>query len=235
LRCGFSRIDAVANVGIAGAREHSMRSTPLAVALLALTSFACSSSQPAAETSTEEVLAPPKSDGTEQSNTEETTADETETTPPGSSSNGDGSYGVPDGGSGDGGGSGNGGGGGGNGGGGNGGGGSLCQSTSVAESEANNDLASADTMPGQTGTFCGKISSDADVDFVTFTLPANAKSFGMSQNTTSGAIKIEPSVDGEAFPFSGGKYLFRPGKPYVLKISTTGGALDYRISLTITQ
>ncbi|MDF2694960.1 MAG: hypothetical protein K0S65_3343 [Labilithrix sp.] len=213
-----------------------MRSTPLAVALLALTSFACSSSKPAAETSNEEVLAPPKSDGTEQSNTEETPADETEGTPPGSSSGGDGSYGVPDGGSGGGNGNGNGGGGGDGGGGGNGGGGgSLCQSSSVAESETNNDLASADSMPGQTGTFCGKIGSDADVDFVTFTLPANAKSFGMSQNTTSGAIKIEPSVEGEAFPFSGGNYLFKPGKPYVLKISTTGGALDYRISLTITQ
>lgn len=214
---------------------------------IALATFACSSSDQPAAAAADDVVAPPRNDtpSAEESNpTNETPSDEDTGS---DETGGDGSYGLPDGGGGSssgGNGGGNGGGDGGGGGGGNGGGGgggngggagSLCQGSSVAESEPNNDAASADVVPGQTGTFCGKISSDTDVDFVKFTLPANAKSFGMSQNTTSGAIKIEPSADGQAFSFSGGNYPFKPGKEYVLKISTSGGALDYRIGITITQ
>jgi hypothetical protein len=56
----------------------------------------------------------------------------------------------------------------------------------------------------------------------------------MSQaNTNGAAIKIEPSADGTDFPFSGGTYQFKPGKPYLLKVSTTGAAVDYRIRIEI--
>ena len=212
--------------------------TGSAALVLGLATFACSGSDQPAATATDDVLALPPGDTPPAEGSSDTASEPADegTSSGGSSSGGSssGSYGLPDGGtsSGDGGGGG-GGGGNGNGGGGNGG-GSLCQPTSIAESESNNDAASADVVPGQTGTFCGKLSSDTDVDYVKFTLPATAKSFRMSQNATSGAIEIEPSVDGQAFSFSG-TYPFEPGKDYVLKISTSGGALDYRIGITITQ
>ncbi|OJY17347.1 MAG: hypothetical protein BGO98_00120 [Myxococcales bacterium 68-20] len=215
--------------------------TGSALTFIALTCFACSGSDSAASNGSEDVLAPPKNESpsTEESSSAESNPPE-DSDPTGGGGGGDGS-GLPDGGSeggggggGNGNGNGNGGGKGDGGGGGGGGGGSLCQAGSVAESEPNDDAASADSIPGETGTFCGRIGSDTDVDFVTFTLPANAKSFGMSQKTTSGAIRIEPSVDGTTFPFGGGNYPFKPGKAYTLKISTTGGALDYRIGVTIT-
>lgn len=108
----------------------------------------------------------------------------------------------------------------------------ACITGSVPETESNDALASANSIPAQTGTFCGQISSDSDVDFVKFTLPASTKSLSLNVNSTSGAIKLEPTADGEAFSLSG-NFPFKPGKEYVIKISSTGGALSYRVGLGI--
>jgi hypothetical protein len=115
-----------------------------------------------------------------------------------------------------------------------GGAGTLCLSGSVQESEDNGTEAAADQMPSESATFCGRISAAGDVDFMKFTLPADARNLSMSQNTTNGAaIQIDAFADGEAFSFSG-TYPFKPGKPYVLKISSKNGqTFDYRITVTI--
>jgi hypothetical protein len=112
--------------------------------------------------------------------------------------------------------------------------GSLCLSGSIQESEDNGTEATANQMPSESATFCGRISAAGDVDFIKFMLPANATSLSMRQNTTNGAAtQIEAFADGEAFSFSG-TYPFKPGKPYVLKISSkNGNTFDYRIMVMI--
>jgi hypothetical protein len=200
--------------------------------LIALATFACSSSSPPAESNEAEQATPKETTDTPPA-TDDTTPSNHNSNDNGNASSSGGT--VPDGGDGgnntsssggttssggtpiDGGAA-----------------GTKCVSGSVQESEANDDVGTADEMPGQTGTFCGRIGANTDVDFISFTLPANAKSLSMSQSTTSGAIKIEPTADGEAFSFSG-TYPFKPGKKYVIKVSTTAGALDYRIGVNITQ
>jgi hypothetical protein len=114
--------------------------------------------------------------------------------------------------------------------------GSLCLSNSVQESEDNGTEGTADQMPGESATFCGRISAAGDVDFMTFTLPSDAKTLQMGQNTTNGAaIQIDAFADGEAFAFNG-TYPFKPDKPYVVKVSSkTGQTFDYRITVTITK
>jgi hypothetical protein len=113
--------------------------------------------------------------------------------------------------------------------------GSRCLATSIRESESNNDLASADQLQAQTLTFCGRITT-GDVDFWTFTMPDQVNDFGFNLESTTGQnnLKIEPSADGEPFSFFG-QYPFKPGKPYVLKISSKGAPLEYRIGLNINQ
>lgn len=113
--------------------------------------------------------------------------------------------------------------------------GSRCLPTSIRESETNNDIASADAVPAQTGTYCGRITPGNDADFMVFTMPLQVSTFNLSiDETTSGQIKVEPTADGEAFNFNSNNYPFKPGKPYVLKITSGNQTpLEYRIKVTI--
>jgi len=113
--------------------------------------------------------------------------------------------------------------------------GTLCLEGSVLESEDNNTEATADQLPSQSTSFCGRIADGADVDFATFTLPENATRLEMSYATTNGqAIQIDAFADGVQFPFNG-TYEFKPGKPYLLKVSSKNGqTFDYRINVAIT-
>jgi hypothetical protein len=115
--------------------------------------------------------------------------------------------------------------------------GSKCLPTSIRESETNNDVASADVVPGATGTYCGRLTPGTDADFMVFTMPAQVSTFNLAiDDTTSGQIRVEPSADGEDFNFNSNDYPFKPGKPYVLKIrSNNNSPLEYRIKVTINQ
>jgi hypothetical protein len=113
--------------------------------------------------------------------------------------------------------------------------GTKCSQFTVQESEVNDDVANADPIPNETGTYCGSITSAGDVDFITFTLPASLSRLRMGYETTNGAaIQVDATADGEAFPFNG-TYLIKPSKPYVLKVSSKNGQLfDYLIKVEIT-
>jgi len=114
-------------------------------------------------------------------------------------------------------------------------GGARCLGTSLRESESNNDATSADKVPAETNTFCGRLEP-GDVDFVTFTMPDDVGFFSFGVDSASGGrVKIEPSVDGEPFSLNG-RWPFEPGKPYVVKLtSSSSQVVDYRLSFEFEQ
>lgn len=127
-----------------------------------------------------------------------------------------------------------GGGGGGDGGGGGGGGANpLCAATSVHETEANDSEATANALPNATSSYCGTLSSGTDADFVSFVLPADAKSIGFGAEYSLQGLAIDGTAGGQAFNV-GGTPAFKPGQKYVFKIRTTGSApVNYRFDVTI--
>lgn len=146
---------------------------------------------------------------------------------------------VTDGGKGGGGDGGGGGGGdGGGGGGGDGGGGgnnALCEASSVHETEANDSAATANAIPAATGSFCGTLATAADVDFLSFTLPATATKLAFGDAYSQQGLTVEIEVDGQKANV-GEKPPFKPGGKYVLKVQTTGKApVSYRVSVEITK
>ncbi len=112
--------------------------------------------------------------------------------------------------------------------------GSLCEPGSIEESEPNDTDITADVLPSQTAKYCGRVQPN-DVDYVTFTLPANATTFGIFQSNTSTALKIEGVVDGTTFALDGSNPPFMPGKTYLLKATAPGAgvAVDYSVSISI--
>ena len=133
--------------------------------------------------------------------------------------------------------------GGGGGGGGDGGGGgagtgggvanALCAASSVHETEANDSEGTANALPNATSSFCGTLGSGADVDFVSFVLPADAKSLGFGAEYSLQGLAIDGTAGGQAFNV-GGTPAFKPGQKYVFKIRTTGAApVNYRFDVTI--
>ena len=109
----------------------------------------------------------------------------------------------------------------------------MCQPTSVHESGSNDTAATANAIPGASGSFCGSLDSATDVDFVTFTLPANATSLGFGDSYSRGGLVIDGTAGGESFTV-GGKPAFKPGQKYVLQVHTTGDApVDYVLTVNI--
>ncbi len=118
-------------------------------------------------------------------------------------------------------------------GGGGGGNGATCAAGATVESEDNDTEAKANALPAVTGSFCGTLSSAADVDYVTFTLPADATSLAFGSSYTKTGVDFEVTVDGKTFVV-GDTPEVKPGKPYVIKAFTSGAApVDYRLSMTI--
>ncbi len=123
--------------------------------------------------------------------------------------------------------------GGGNGNGNGGGNGSKCPAGAAVEAEDNDTEAKANAMPAATGTFCGTLSAASDVDHVTFTLPADAKTLAFGSSYSKVGVDFEVAVDGKTF-LVGDTPEVKPGKKYVIKAFTVGGApVDYRLSVTI--
>jgi len=107
----------------------------------------------------------------------------------------------------------------------------------VAESEANDDAASADAVAGVSDkfSFCGKIASGTDVDFFKFTSPADAAMISSNYGTSSvAAFKAEGTADGATFALT--SPVLKKGKEYVIKVSSNNAtAYDYRITVTFTK
>lgn len=109
----------------------------------------------------------------------------------------------------------------------------TCAAGATVEAEDNDTEAKANALPAMTGSFCGALSTAADVDYVTFTLPADAKSLAFGSSFSKVGVDFEVSVEGKTF-LVGDTPEVKPGKPYVIKAFTTGGApVDYRLSVTI--
>jgi hypothetical protein len=109
----------------------------------------------------------------------------------------------------------------------------LCATTSIAETEANDTEATANTLPSATSSFCGTLSSATDVDFVSFVLPADAKNLGFGAEYSLQGLAIEGTAGGQTFNV-GGTPAYKPGQKYVFKIHTTGsGPVSYRFDVTV--
>jgi hypothetical protein len=85
---------------------------------------------------------------------------------------------------------------------------------------------------GAATAFCGTLSSAADVDVFTFTMPATAKSFSWSGSFSAGGETITISAGGQTATMSETPPWF-PGQVYTVTI--TGAALDYGVTLNIGQ
>lgn len=113
-------------------------------------------------------------------------------------------------------------------------GGVQCEPTSIRESEKNDTEQTADPLAWKTGSYCGRLAA-GDVDVFTFTIPNSQNGFQFTMNRTlSGSYKVECSVDGQSFSFTG-KYPYVIEKPYFCKVSLNGNTpTDYRIDLNVT-
>lgn len=119
--------------------------------------------------------------------------------------------------------------------------GSLCQLNSVQEQEVNDTT--PNTIPGKTGTFCGSLSSSSDKDLVSFTLPADAVTLDISNQTNAAGFQLAGTVsvggNTQTFALNGndaGNFPFVPGGVYTLTAtSTANAAIDYIIGITITE
>lgn len=117
--------------------------------------------------------------------------------------------------------------------GGPGGGGTKCAAGSVAEKEANDAPAAATTIPNATGSACGSLSKAGDVDYFTFTMPADTNYLGFGSAFSQQGVDFEVTVDGETFTV-GATPAVKPGKKYVVKAFTTGKVpVDYRLDVEI--
>lgn len=111
---------------------------------------------------------------------------------------------------------------------------SMCTAGSVVEVESNDTAATANAIPAQTGTYCGGVASATDVDFATFTLPADAKgfSYGIAFNRSGVDATITAGAQG---PFKLSQAIpVLPGQKYVLRVAGSQ-ALAYRFSLNIVK
>lgn len=114
--------------------------------------------------------------------------------------------------------------------------GALCQAGSVQETEQNDSAASADVMTSGAGSFCGRLTP-GDNDYFEWVMPANTKTWSISDSTKGGAVTVTGTVNGQTFTLnSGGAYPFFPGMTYVFHASSTANTnVDYSVAITITQ
>lgn len=111
--------------------------------------------------------------------------------------------------------------------------GTKCLAGSVQETEDNNAEGQANVLPNTTTSFCGRISAAGDVDFATFTYPASgSNSIGWSFEYTAGSLKLDITADGVPVSLNDAP---KPGKKYVIKVSSTAGATpsDFIVKVTM--
>jgi len=115
--------------------------------------------------------------------------------------------------------------------------GALCLSNGQPETEDNSVAQAANQIQGRSGTFCGRLETYADNDFVRFTLPGTAQSLHIDVIASEGGLTITASAGGTAFPFPSqtpGDFLFVPGKDYIFGFGSHSlKPIDYRLEITI--
>lgn len=117
--------------------------------------------------------------------------------------------------------------------------GTFCLTGSQTEAEDNSVVDSANNVNARSGSFCGTIDSDQDIDFLRIQLPGNAQSLYMNLVANKGGLRVALTVDGKDEPFPSttpGSMTFAPGKNYVLRLRSAQEAtppIDYRLELTI--
>lgn len=87
-----------------------------------------------------------------------------------------------------------------------------------------------------TGKFCGTLPSVGDVDYIAFTLPADAKTISFGESWNKAVIETEVTVDGSTFTV-GSTPILKPGYRYVMKvwIKGPGAATDYSVGIGVTR
>jgi hypothetical protein len=107
-----------------------------------------------------------------------------------------------------------------------------CNAGSASEVESNDTPATANSF-GAATTFCGTVSL-GDVDYATFTLPANATGFSYSVawGNDKGAPAISISAGGVTAAAGQEPPLF-PGQLYTFKVVGTGAATSYALAIAI--
>jgi len=130
---------------------------------------------------------------------------------------------------------------GGNGGGGGGGGGggpaipnSKCAADSFVEKEGNDALDAANVLQNASGSACGKLTAANDVDYFTFTMPADSNYLGFAGAYSQDGVDFEITVGDKTFKI-GDTPEVRPGSKYTVKVITKSGKVpaDYRFDVQI--
>lgn len=111
----------------------------------------------------------------------------------------------------------------------------TCAAGMPDEAESNDTPETANTIPGVTSSFCGRLTSTADVDWVTFTLPETVATLAFGYAYDRAVLGVELTVDGSTFEV-GDSPIVKPGKTYLMKIwiKGTGTATNYRVGMTVT-
>lgn len=111
----------------------------------------------------------------------------------------------------------------------------TCAAGMPSETESNDTPGTANTIPAVTSSFCGRLTSTADVDYVTFTLPETVSSLAFGYAYDRAVLGVEVTVDSSTFQV-GDAPIVKPGKTYLVKIwiKGTGTATNYRVGMTVT-
>lgn len=114
-------------------------------------------------------------------------------------------------------------------------GGKSCSPTSVAEMEPNDTEGTANVLPNVSGSICGRLTTNADVDFATFTMPADKTYLFTGYAVSSGGVTLTLTVDGQSFQ-AGKQPIVKPGSKYILKATSTNTKeVDYRVDYKFEQ
>jgi hypothetical protein len=108
----------------------------------------------------------------------------------------------------------------------------ACIPGSIAETEPNDSIATANVIPATSGTFCGHVDP-GNVDYVSFTMPQAVGNFGIGEFAT-GPISVQGFAAGQQFDFNSQNWPFIPGAVYTFQISSSSAfPADYRLQLTL--
>lgn len=114
---------------------------------------------------------------------------------------------------------------------GGGGAGSLCNAQTQKEVEPNDAQGTATAV---TTGFCGVLPTGTDVDFATFTLPANATNFNFNTQVTKPQVDFFLIVGAQRVPIQGGSLPFEPGQKYYIEVrNKQNTSVDYRVLVNI--
>ena len=114
-------------------------------------------------------------------------------------------------------------------------GGKSCSTGSLAEAEPNDTEATANALPPVSGSLCGRLTTNTDIDFATFTMPADKNYLFTGYAFSSNGVTLTVTVDGESFK-AGAQPIVKPGSKYTLKATSTNTKeVDYRFDYGFEQ